>query len=412
MGISDFELGDLLDDGENGTTTTVSEESFCSTFTCSIVGFFVILAGTAGHFYNEKLAVERLELYDHAELTAVTMNSGSSAKFDDFKGSLVHLNSKINIESPFLRDEQFDVQVQCVRLNREVKMYQTCEEKHTKSKERNGKTYTETWYTYENKWRSSSCACSDRGHCDNPVFGLEQPQWASEVTVNTDIGQSEDDNKIKLSDSYTSQISWENRDSNVQRVLREQHLQHDLSAANGRLDIGDYKVKWSCIGRDGDEVSLLGELNQDGDEMVSYVTTLRVLWSKFETTPLADLDQGTLTLSEMITNLRSESETITWILRAVLFLAIIGGSIAFWGPLSYLLEKIPCVGDFIAGIVDFVAGVSGFVWSFFICVLCWCLVRPWLLVSFVIVLAVSIGGVVLYKKLKPKKGEEPTKGEL
>ena len=140
-------MDDFLD-GSTHTTTTTTEKSCCSSFTCSIVGFFVILAGTAGHFYNEKLAVERLELYYHAEITAVTINSETPAKFDDFKGSLVHFNTKINIESPFLRDEEFDVQAQCVKLEREVKMYQTCETKHKKSKERNGKKEKETWYTY------------------------------------------------------------------------------------------------------------------------------------------------------------------------------------------------------------------------------------------------------------------------
>ena len=269
MGISDIEMDDFIP-GSTHTTTTSTGKSCCSSFVCSIVGFLVILAGTVGHFYNEKSAVERSELYDHAELTAVTMNSGNSAKFDDFKGSLVHFNTEINIESPFLRDEEFDVQAQCVRLHREVKMYQTCEEKHTKTEERNGKKYTETWYTYDEEWRASKCDCRDRHRCDNPNFSLEQRDWASEVTVHTDMGQSEDDNKIRLTQPYKNQISWENQDSKVRSALQGRHLQHDLSESNGRVDIGDYKVEWKCIGKDGDEVSLLGELNQDGDEMVSY----------------------------------------------------------------------------------------------------------------------------------------------
>ena len=94
-----------------------------------------------------------------------------------------------------------------------------------------------------------------------------------------------------------------------------------------------------------------------------------------------------------------------WIIRIVLFVAIIAGAIAFVGPLSYLIDKIPCCGDFLSGIIDFVAGVAGFLWSVFVCVLCWCLVRPWLLLGFGIVLVICIGAVIAYKKMKPKKAE-------
>lgn len=107
----------------------------------------------------------------------------------------------------------------------------------------------------------------------------------------------------------------------------------------------------------------------------------------------------------MVENLRTESKIMLWIIRIVLFVAIIAGAIAFVGPLSYLIDKIPCCGDFLSGIIDFVAGVAGFLWSVFVCVLCWCLVRPWLLLGFGIVLVICIGAVIAYKKMKPKKAE-------
>merc|ERR1712066_1078925 len=101
--------------------------------------------------------------------------------------------------------------------------------------------------------------------------------------------------------------------------------------------------------------------------------------------------------------------TMLWIFRIILFLVIIGGSIAFWGPLSHLIDKIPCCGDFLSGIVDFFAGGSGFLWSLFVCILCWCLVRPWLLLGFLVVLVICVAGIVFYKKKSPKKKKKKKK---
>ena len=175
------------------------------------------------------------------------------------------------------------------------------------------------------------------------------------------------------------------------------------SSSTAKPKKGDYKISWRCIGKNNDEVSLLGKINDNADEMVSYVTELRILWSKFTTDPLGRLWEGKKSLSSMVESLRTESKVILWVLRVVLFAAIIGGAIAFVGPLSYLLDQIPCIGDFLSGIIDFFAGVAGFLWSLLVCVLCWCLVRPWLLLAFGIVLVVCIGAIIAYKQMKPKK---------
>lgn len=385
------------------------EKSCCSSMICAIVGFLVIIGCSYGHYRNEKGAVERSELYDHVEKTAFLMVSGS--KKSEYKGKLVHWNTDVNIDGADLKDEivqrpndTWTITAKCVKLKRVVQMWQVCETKNEKTVKEGGKKITRTTYSYDSKWSSTVCDSSkfheQNKKYKNKPFNVKNKQFTSKVSVYAD-----NSTKLMLSDKFRDSISWQNSERTDLQTPRFISNNLTKNAFENSPEKGDYKIYWNCYGKDKDEVSMLGKINDDASEMVAYTTELRILWTKFETEPLAKLTQGSLTLSKMVENLRTESKIMLWIIRIVLFVAIIAGAIAFVGPLSYLIDKIPCCGDFLSGIIDFVAGVAGFLWSVFVCVLCWCLVRPWLLLGFGIVLVICIGAVIAYKKMKPKKAE-------
>ena len=293
-------------------------------------------------------------------------------------------------------------------------MYQTCERAEHVTETSNGKKKSKTIYHYDDKWSSVYCDHTkfnkQSSKYKNKKFNLESKVIdTSKVSV-----KSKSSKKFVLSDDFARQINWLNSDeSDLQTpIFKDNSLRKSSKESAPRK--GDYKIYWKCYGKDNDEVSVLGKVNDKGDELVTYVTSIRVLWSKFETSPLSELKEGTVTLEEMVESLRSTSSMWVWLFRILLFIAIIVGSVMFWGPLSYLLDQIPCCGDFLSGIVDVFAGISGFLWSLFVVVLCWCLVRPWLLLIFGLVLVACIGAIIAFRQMNPKiaKQSKNADGEM
>ena len=138
--------------------TTVTQRSWGSRLGGSIGGVLVgiLLFGAAFPllFWNESRSVDRARAMKEGRAGVVTLDRVD--KIDSGKeGRLVWLTGKA-VTDETLRDEEFAVAVNAIRLRRTVEMYQWVEEKDSETKKKmGGGTETVTTYRYNKKWSDS-----------------------------------------------------------------------------------------------------------------------------------------------------------------------------------------------------------------------------------------------------------------
>ena len=82
--------------------------------------------------------------------------------------------------------------------------------------------------------------------------------------------KSKSSKKIVLSDDFARQVNWLNSDESDLKtpIFKDNSLRKSGKESSPRK--GDYKIYWKCYGKDNDEVSVLGKVNDKGDELVTY----------------------------------------------------------------------------------------------------------------------------------------------
>ena len=70
-----------------------------------------------------------------------------------------------------------------------------------------------------------------------------------------------------LEGSFKEKISWTNSEVQIDTM----HFKHDEKTPAGSTNKrGDYRVSWICLGKDQDEVSVLGKVNTAGNKLEPY----------------------------------------------------------------------------------------------------------------------------------------------
>ena len=86
-------------------------------------------------------------------------------------GTLVHAVGMLTVEGCRPRDPWLQVNaVDGLRLSRDAEMYQWEETEREETVEKNGKTHTEVYYTYDKVWSRKPLTCSHSFAHDNPEF--------------------------------------------------------------------------------------------------------------------------------------------------------------------------------------------------------------------------------------------------
>ena len=119
---------------------------------------------------------------------------------------------------------------------------------------------------------------------------------------------------------------------------------------------------------------------------------------------LSVLSVGSHSMEEMFQTEHDNNSLLTWVLRIVGILLIIGAFKSIFGILYMLFKVLPFLADIVEMGVGLVAGVLGIAWSLIIIALAWIWYRP---VIGCIILAIVVGliayGVMRGKKAKAEK---------
>lgn len=168
------------DDGDSNHSS--SGGGFCGSIGCSFVGVLMVLAGTYFHYANELASVQMIELLIHADSVAIEVANAAGLSVDENNNKLVHISTPIILKDKTLTDAEFKISDSCVRMRRNVEMYQWKEKSHTEGKGKNKKTT----YSYDKTWSSSAISSSnfnEEGGHRNPSKEISDKTFDTNVLI-------------------------------------------------------------------------------------------------------------------------------------------------------------------------------------------------------------------------------------
>ncbi|XP_037108839.1 transmembrane protein 43 isoform X2 [Syngnathus acus] len=267
-------------------------------------------------FTNEGRAVQTASSLDEGLGQVVSLDTLASLNPQNDK-SLVHLSAPLQTSKP-LHDPNYRVEVQAVKLKRQVEMYQWVEYQESKNYEENGSTKTETTYTYNTEWKSELI---NSRHFDKEI-GHQNPSAMAVESV-TVVAPRVQVGPFTLSNGLAEQISnfrtlslkdFTSLDSDPFLTISDDYFYHTQQPK--RPEVGDVRVRFSFAGLSGETVSIVAK--QSGEKLLPFKTksgdVLEILY----------LEE--LSAEEVFAKEQQHNSMKTWGLRAagwaLMFLAI------------------------------------------------------------------------------------------
>lgn len=239
-------------------------------------------------FTNEGRALQTASSLDEGLSQVVSL--GPYPRFDlENNNHLVHLTAPLHTSQP-LHDPNYKVELQAVKLRRQVEMYQWVEHRESKDYQENGETKTETTYSYNTEWKSelinSRNFDKEIGHQNPSAMAVESVTVvAPQVRVGPFIlskglvEQINDFQTLSLKDFPLSQLDYF-------LSIDDDYFYHTQQPR--RPEVGDVRVRFSYAGLSGDN-SLLGPAKtvsivamQRGEQLMPFKTksgdTLEIIY--------------------------------------------------------------------------------------------------------------------------------------
>ncbi len=313
-----------------------------------VVGLLLAALGVWLLFWNEGRAVHRAKALQEGASTVVAVDGTAPQSANE--GRLVHFMGEADAET-VLRDALFGVEVQALKLERAVEMYQWREERQSEEKKKlGGGTETVTTYTYSTDWSSQAIDSTGfkqpEGHQNQP-FPFAAETWIADPIMIGDWIMSPTF-VAKLNRREQLAVGEEARRRAGDRVRDRLRLDQGGFYLGGdplSPRLGDVRVRFHQV--PAAMVSVVGR--QQAGELVPY--TARVGGD------IALLTHGLASADDMFVSAKRGNRTMTWILRVVGFLLIAMGFSKVLKPLSVLADVVPMIGNLVergTGMISFV----------------------------------------------------------
>lgn len=229
-------------------------------------------------FTNEGHVLETASSLDEGLSLVLPLSSSSSLDLQN-NNQLVHVSAQLRTSQP-LHDPNYRVEVQAVKLKREVEMYQWVEYQDSKDYKENGEMKTETTYTYSTEWRSdlinSRHFDEEIGHQNPSAMAVESVTVvAPEVRVGPFILSK---GLVEKINNYQTLSLKDFTATNLDPFLsvHDDYFYHTQTPR--RPEVGDVRVRFSFAGLSA-EASALGPpqtvsivAKQRGEQLLPYRT--------------------------------------------------------------------------------------------------------------------------------------------
>lgn len=400
-------FGDNANDTYTETETISYGSRISSSFKGMLPGILMFLGAFPLLFWNEGRAVKTARALDEGQGVVIEVPSNKTVD-EENDGKLVYMTGKADT-AEILQDATFGVTGNCIRLERQVEIYQWVERSETTEKKNLGGSVTKTTtYSYSLEWCDdavSSAGFKKSGH-ENPPGGMEfkSETWQAEnVTFGAfrlnerQIEHIGDDRAYVLPESFTSRVARVQVAGNViyvpERSTRANALNTRDVASQTRP--GDMRVTYRIVRPHN--VSIVAK--QRGDSFVAFTS------KKGGGYKVDLLQDGVVDCDEMFEHARTGNAVLTWFLRVLGFFLMCAGLKKFLKPLSTLGDVLPLLGDLLEVGVGLVSGVIAFVCALVTCAIAWVFYRPVLGVTLLVLAGAGVW--FLWKKraaLKAKAG--------
>ena len=433
--------------------TRVTEESWFGRIGGAIKGILVggllTIVSVPVLFWNEGRAVRTAKGLKEGAKVVIDIQPDQIDAAND--GKFVHTTGETTTDD-VLRDEDFALQYNGVRLNRHVEMYQWQEDSHSKTKKKlGGGTQTVTTYSYDKDWFPrviDSSEFEEASTHQNPTDCLF-PE-ASYEAKNVMLGQ------FRLPSALIGMIrgkkSVELTDANIpERVSSAAAIRSDGPGGSSRIYIARDEVGTAAANRlapaepvaNPNRPELIdlepGAETQEADGVKSFdtagepqigdvrvwftatpVTTVSLLsqqkgetFRPFEThygTSINVLREGTYSAAEMIAQEEAANRMLTWVLRGVGTLVMFFGFMLLLRPLVVLADVLPLAGSLIGFGTAIVAGLLTIAGSLTVIGIAWVFYRPLLGITLLVIAAGAL--FMIFRRRGPKSETPDTLTEM
>lgn len=414
--------------------TEVTRTSYGSRLKNSLGGIFIgillFLGGTALLWWNEGRAVKTTKMLKDAEKNYVEMENIS--KVDPaFEGQLVHAMG-LATTTDSLADPTFNVGAVAVKLNRQVEYYQWIE--HAKSEKKDkigGAQETTTTYTYSKDWRSSPVNSAEFKDPDyhGRNFVYNQFEELEKAAEKVSFGAYRL-NSSQISSFHNSQPLNVTLDKEILTSIEK--ACSDVRKAKGLSDVvpaadsvkataeEEQQLKYAHVSGNVLYIGRSPQMPEIGDVRITFTVDLpakasilaKVMGDTFTSWKAKNgkmfqaLYMGEKSAEEMFSSEHATNTIITWLLRILGVLVIIGGLRSIVSIVPTLLKVLPFLGQILESGLGVVCGIIGLAWSLIVIALAWLFYRPVLGVALLVIAGLLIYWLVSRSK-KKKAAQAP-----
>lgn len=394
-----------------------------------LIGILMFIGGTILLWWNEGRAVKTSDMLKEGQKNYVEM-ANPAVQDPQLDGQLVHAVA-LATTTDSLSDGTFNIGAVAVKLHRNVEYYQWIEHEKTEKKDKiGGAQETTHTYTYTKEWCGSPINSAEFKDPDYQAlnFVYQTVEDASSAAENVTFGayrlnssqvgsfHNEQPLAVALDADLSKQMDKAARD-NAKAFLSRGGLL-DLvpdSAAivhtQGNVvyigrnpnvpEVGDVKITFT---KDmPSKVSLIAKVA--GDTFTYYKAKNGY--------KLDLLYMGENTAEEMFDSEHATNKLITWLLRILGILIVIGGLRSIVSIVPTLLKVLPFLGQIVETGLGLVCGIIGLVWSLIVIAIAWIRYRPVLGIILLVIAAALIFLLVRRsKKRKAAKASVPQGPEV
>ena len=385
-------------------TTTSYGQRVSNSFKGIAGGFLMFIIGTILLFWNEGNFIKTKRSIKEAEGVVVRVDDVSTLN-PDLNGKLIHASAFADTKD-VLTDGLFGISEVAISISRSVEYYQYKENSHSETRDKiGGGQETITTYTYEKGWSSSPVNSASFQDPDYKTsnFVLTTVDSKTERAQNVTFGAYKLPSYIisSISGSTSAEIKltpdevqqWEkvindNRRAlgfaydNTQRVHISSNVVY-LGSSSSVPQIGDLRITLTKVLPK--DISIISKVN--GNSFERFVAS--------NGKEVSSVAMGTVSADAMFSNLHSSNSIITWILRILGIILVIGGLKSMFSILPTLFKVLPFLGNIVGAGVGLVCVIVGFAWSLIIIALGWLWYRP--LIG-ILLLAIAVAGIWFLKK--------------
>ncbi|OHD71072.1 MAG: hypothetical protein A2W19_08400 [Spirochaetes bacterium RBG_16_49_21] len=358
-----------------------------------LVGLVLFIAAFPVLWMNEGCAVKTAKGLDEGAkiVTSVKAETVDPAN----NGKEVHLSALATTDE-VLADKNFGINQKCIKLIRNVEMYQWKEESHSEKKKKlGGGEETVTTYTYKKEWSSNPIDSSKfkKPGYKNPAMPYKGETFTANLVK---LGA------FRLSPSLISQITKSEpmalQQENISKLSAE--IRGKARILDGGIfvgknspepNIGDFKINYSIV--KPQTVSVVAK--QINDTFEAYATK--------QGTEINRLEHGERSAESMFQQMQKENTVQTWILRLVGLILMASGIGLIFRPLSTFGDVIPLIGSVLNMGIGIFAFIMGLVLSLITIAIAWIAHRPILGIAILVIGAGIFVAIWLIGKQKKAK---------